>query len=192
MNTITTLLFSTFLGFFGEGDGKDYLTVEKYQMDLIVSEDHAALCGEDFDNAKAKLKIKENSQTGKTTVSIQVKNGVPDMIYTVWMFAPVSPLTGAPASPLAPTTELENLAESTPPEAGSTEGANAFWTDEDGDGVLVVTLDFLLSDGVYPYEDGDVPLGSFPFSMRVISHCTDNLSHGLLPGPHEPNFQISL
>lgn len=190
MNTITTLFLSTLLGFFGDSD--DHVTVDNYDMDFIVSEDHAATCGEDFDGAYAKLKIKENTQTGTTTVKIKVKKAVPNMIYTVWMFAPVSPLTGAPATPLAPTTALDDLALSTPPEAGATSGANVFWTNAAGNGNLQVDLDFLLSDGVYPFEDGDVALGSTPFSLRVISHCTDDVSHGLLPGPHEPTFQISL
>ncbi len=192
MSTIVSMIAGSIIALMsGNGSGGN-TTVEKHTMTLIASEGAAATCGFDYVDAEARLKVKENLGAGTTTVTIKLDDAVPDMIYTVWMFAPVSPLTGAPATPLAPTHALADLALSTPPAAGSTEGANAFWTDEDGDGKLKVELDFLLSDGVYPFAEGDVTLGSVPFSLRVISHCVDDVSHGLLPGVHEPTFQISL
>ncbi len=160
-------------------------------LDLIANAQAEALCQTDFDKAKAFVVINENLLSGTTMLTFHVQHAVPSMLYSIWLRA-ASPITGAAATPAAPTTALDDLAPFTPPAAGTTSGANAFSTNAAGNATFTTELDFLLSDGFYPFPQGDSPIQSQPFTFRVISHCTDGLIHGLLPGTHEPNFQVSL
>lgn len=164
---------------------------ERLDLDAIMSEANANVCDVDFSDASGSLVIQENPQQGTTRLTFHISHAVPDMIYSVWLRS-TSPLTGKPATPAAPTTALDDLAIISPPEIGGTSAANAFYTGPSGNGTVTFNLDFLLSDGVYPFAEGDSTINSSPFTFRVISHCTDGLVHGLIPGPHEPNFQISL
>ena len=127
---------------------------------------------------------------------MKLRKAKPNHLYTGWLkLAGKSPLTGAGATPLAGTGDIQTIignANST-----SAAGANAFYTNAAGNATHSLTLDFHLSDGVYPFSDfdgskDDVGIGDTPFTIRVISHCTDLVQHGLTPGPHEPTFQISL
>lgn len=77
---------------------------------------------------------------------------------------------------------------------------NGFLTDGNGDGTLVVQLDFLLTDGVYPFNQYDPTLAPAEFktmadaaggTLRIITHLTDpegQEGHGLVPGVHELAF----
>ena len=165
------------------------------QMDLIISAGNAALCEHDFSKASATIQINERND-GTTGVVLKVKKAKPNHIYTMWIkLAGVSPLTGAGATPAAGAADIQAIIDNS--ESDSAAGANAFYTNAAGNGTLHITLDFLLSDGIYPFSqhDGDLSdglIGSAPFTFRVISHCTDHLQHGLSPGIHEPTFQISL
>ena len=95
---------------------------------------------------------------------------------------------------------------------------NAMVTNEDGDADFMIDLDFPLVGGAYPFQMADqtlldnwvakgggdttttpmrkpVPIINpndenieGDFLLRVVSHCTDNLTHGLVPGDHEGWF----
>lgn len=162
-------------------------------MKLVITEENAGLCGHDFSRASATMQIKEKND-GTTQVTLQVRGAVPNSIYTMWLRinAPGSPLFGgAGATPAAGTGDLQTIIDNADTESAA--GANAFYTNAAGNGTLHVTLDFHLSDGVYPFSEfddsvDDGTIGDTPFTFRVISHCTDGLQHGLNFGPHEATF----
>ncbi|MDH3444650.1 MAG: hypothetical protein OEN50_12035 [Deltaproteobacteria bacterium] len=168
-------------------------SVPPQAMNLIISPGNAAICFHDYSNTSATIQIKEREST--TEVTIKVRGAKPNHIHTAWIkIAGPSPISGGGATPAAPTSEIDNIIAT----AGTAiTGTNGFYTNAAGNGTLHINLDFLLSDGVYPFSRydsslADIPLGNTPFSFRVISHCTDDLQHGLSPGTHEPTFQIQL
>ncbi len=164
-------------------------------MDLIISEAHAAMCGHDYSRARATIRVRER-RNGTTRVVIRVRNAAPNRLHTVWLkLDGASPITGAGATPAAGACDLEDIIDNA--DTQSAVGANAFYTNDRGHAVVRITLDFRLSEGVFPFslhDDslGDVAIGNAPFTFRVISRCADDLQHGLVPGPHEPTFQVSL
>ena len=123
-----------------------------------------------------------------------------------------SPLTGGGSTPLAPSTLVPELLAATGEGNGTPVIANGVKTDGQGNGVLTVDLDFPIFNGAYPFQnltnfdptDPRLPLENpqiypvaivipnamidAPFGLRVVSHCTDNLGHGLTPGAREPWF----
>lgn len=125
-----------------------------------------------------------------------------------------APLTGGGATPLAPSSALPALVADWIG-AGSDTGANGFTTNAQGKGTLTSTLDFALEGGHYPHNNitaaalADIrtyknagalatPTAivdprqsgvSGPFLIRFVSHCTDQVGHGLSPGAREPWFQ---
>lgn len=125
-----------------------------------------------------------------------------------------SPLTGAGSTPLAPSTALSELYAATGAGNGTVNVANGIMTDENGNGVLKVITDFPFIGGVYPFHnfvefnasDSRLPIDnpraipvaivmpnevvSAPFGVRLASHCTDNLGHGLTAGAREPWFDF--
>lgn len=175
-----------------------FLAAEAYagppqMLEVIISEANAAVCEHDYSRAIATVKVKERRTT--TRLTFKVYDAKPNHIHTVWYkLASGSPLTGSGATPAAPTSQIDNIFAYS---GTAIPTANAFYTNSAGDGTLRVELDFLLSGGVYPFSQydsslADVPSSDTPFTFRVISHCTDFLQHGLIPGVHEPTFQISL
>ena len=167
------------------------------QMDLIVSDAHAALCGFDYSNATETVSV-FNLPGGRSAVRLDMRNGPPNRLITTWVkLDGTSPITGAGATPLARTSLIDDLAEATPPSAGSpAPRGNGFYTDHNGNGGKTFIVDFRLS-GDYPFSTydptlPDVAVGDTPFTLRSITHCVDELGHGLVPGVHEPTFQISL
>jgi len=123
-----------------------------------------------------------------------------------------SPLTGGGATPLAPGSALDGLNAISPwvNAAGAPSSANSFMTDAYGEGEFEVDLDFPLVRGAYPFQmtatsrpghegHANVPTAiadprepgqeGTPFLIRVVSHCTDNYSHGLSPATREAWFQ---
>jgi len=123
-----------------------------------------------------------------------------------------SPLTGGGATPLAPGSALDGLNAISPwiDPAGAPGSANSFTTDANGDAEFEIDLDFPVVRGAYPFQmtatsrpghegHANVPTaivdprepgqGSAPFLIRVVSHCTDNASHGLSPATREAWFQ---
>lgn len=125
-----------------------------------------------------------------------------------------SPLTGGGATPLAPTTDYNSLLVRTGSGNGKDDVVNGVYTDANGFASLTLNLDFPMDNGAYPFQNiknfnpnhprllefhkpGFTPSlqpvaivqgDQGPFTIRVISHCLDNIGHGLTPGPHEPWF----
>ena len=177
-------------------------------------------CGGDYLNASATVEI--TTIDGASSVQIKLKKARPDTLYTVWLRLKGtdaqgidfggSPLTGGGSTPLAPSTELDELLASTGAGNGSPTVANGVTTNHQGNGTLNVDLDFPIYNGAYPFQNFEgfdpadprfplatpriypvaivVPDGSItaPFAMRIVSHCTDDLGHGLTPGAREPWF----
>lgn len=118
-----------------------------------------------------------------------------------------NPITGRPVTALAPSSALTSLHALSPPAGGSAEVANGTWSDANGNARLALDLDFPLVNGAYPFQTlADPALGTYPvaivipdgvqikapFTIRVISHCLDDLGHGLVPGVHESWFDTIL
>ncbi|MFQ5993123.1 MAG: hypothetical protein ACE5NA_11865 [Nitrospiraceae bacterium] len=139
-----------------------------------------------------------------------------------------NPLTNTNSTPLAPTSAIADLLRETdlldladplplgvviPPDhcsvdplypfaplcVGTTDLINGFFTNSAGNGMLEVTLNFLLSDGVYPWHKFEPGLPDAEIktlsdeaggTLRIVSHLTDNLGHGLKPGKHEVAFDL--
>lgn len=152
-------------------------------------------------------------------VEIEVEDAVPNTVFTVWLrikggagFNDLgSPLTGGGATPLAPGSALDDLNAISPwiDPAGASSSANSFMTNARGKGTATINLDFPLVGGAYPFQatatsrpghedHANVPTAIVdprtgnggPFMIRVISHCTDNASHGLSPATREAWFQF--
>jgi len=121
-----------------------------------------------------------------------------------------SPLTGGGATPMCSGTELDDLNAISPwvDPAGASSSCNSFTTDAAGNGKLTVDLNYNMVGGSYPFyqtatsrpgHEGHPNVGyaipspsispGTPFLLRVISHCTDNASHGLSPATREAWFQ---
>ena len=174
-------------------------------MELVISGANAALCGQSFAYAAATAEIEERADN-TTRVTTRVFNVKPNHLYTIWLkldgSSPVAPVMGA--TPLASTAGLANIIANTsligPTEAATAaifQGGNAFYTDANGNGALTVFLDFRLSGDVYPFSQvgayPDFPLSTSPFAFRIISHCQDNVQHGVFAGVlHEPTFELDL
>jgi hypothetical protein len=111
---------------------------------------------------------------------------------------------------LASGTELDGLNAISPwvDPAGASSSANSFTTNSRGEGSFKVNLDFPVVGGAYPFFKATTARPGFeavpkvgyaiptpatssgtPFLLRVISHCTDNASHGLSPATREAWFQ---
>ena len=160
-------------------------------------------------DSSAKAKIKQAD--GETKITIKVKDTVPSVFWTAWIrLAGVSPLSWNGMSrmgstPMAPMGALRSLAATTPAGnldedafpagtgdngEGSDDQINGFFTDETGAGKLKILLDFPLIKGAVPFhelnEDFDpIAIGTsptVPFTLRIVSHCEDNVGHGLVPG----------
>jgi hypothetical protein len=170
----------------------------------------------DWPDAAATLKIIQTPSQSEVTVA--VTDARLDTLYTLWLGlrgkTPAgvvyggSPLTGEPGTPLIPTTMLAaaTAALKTP----VTDPPHGFRTDVKGNGTVTISLDFPIVGGAYPFERfaGFDFIGTrlpheihsiktiaivgadagAPFTIRLASHCTDGVSHGLLPGPHEGWF----
>jgi hypothetical protein len=81
---------------------------------------------------------------------------------------------------------------------------NGFTTDANGNGEFMTALDFPLVGGAYPFNlapafngvAGFPPVAivnpgagvSGPFLLRIATHCSDGLAHGLNPGVIESWF----
>jgi hypothetical protein len=177
------------------GVGPEVVADAPLDMDLIITAANAEICDHDYSDASATIQIDEKND-GTTEITIAVRKAKPNHLYTAWIkVAGTSPISGAGATPAAATSDIDTIIDNA--DSASDDGANAFYTNSAGNATVHITLDFHLSDGVYPfsaYDDSysDVSIGDTPFTFRVISHCTDDEQHGVYPGVHEPTFQISL
>ena len=166
--------------------------------------------GNDWQGATATLLAR---QVGNgSTVDIQVRNAVPNEVFTIWLRlkgdvdgVPInpdgSPLTGGGSTPLAPGTDLPTLIANSSdvnPD-GTPNPVNGFTTNQNGAGFFSIDLDFALIGGAYPFNEvGSLPTAivdptavnvNASFLLRMVSHCTDHAGHGLSPGTREAWFQ---
>ena len=124
-----------------------------------------------------------------------------------------SPITNGGATPLSHTDGLAQLVADWVG-AGSPTQPNGFTTDAYGEADVKLDLDFPVVAGAYPFNrmnDTDLLLAKTknpvaqpiptaivdptdsgigaPFLLRIVSHCQDDLGHGLSPGGREAWFQ---
>jgi len=167
----------------------------------------------DWPDASATLELTQIVEG--SVVSIEVTNAKPDTYYTIWLrlggmdangeaFGG-NPLTGGQATALAPSSELGNLLASTGEGNGTDQQPNGFHTDENGNASYRIELDFPIINGAYPFHrfqefdaaDERLPAEnpriypvaivgpSGPYTLRIVSHCTDGVGHGLQSGARE-------
>jgi len=168
---------------------------------------HCSSDGQTWPDASATIAVFQTNTT--TQIDIELTQGRPDTLFTAWLrlrgtdpdtgetFGG-SPITDLGSTALAPSTDLGVLEEMMN-SVGSTEATNAFMTDADGMGTLSVTLDLPMIGGMYPFDNYDPSLEpvatvSAPFAsflVRLASHCTDGLAHGLTQQDRESWFNWS-
>lgn len=168
---------------------------------------------ETWPDASADLRIHQAG--GESDVVVTLKDAVPNEYFTIWLRLGGNdsngdpygrnPVTGGRATPLAHTSDLPVLLAATGSGNGNDEVPNGFHTDSSGNARFSVNLDFPVVGGAYPFQrfpDWDPtderlaaenpaihpvavagPQG--PFTLRVVSHCTDDVGHGLGSGPRE-------
>ncbi len=163
--------------------------------------------GETWPAAAAAVEVEQYDAT--TTIRISLTGARPDTLFTAWLRLrgkdPVSgetyggsPLTDAGSTPLAPSTDLAGLAAMSET-VGAEAAPNAFWSDASGNGQLEVTLDTPLIGGEYRFDRYDTALDAVritgapdaAFMIRLASHCTDGLAHGLVQQDRETWFNWS-
>lgn len=168
-------------------------------------------------NATASLRIGQVGE--HSYVGIDIRNARPHTYFTVWLGLvsadPLggtdgrNPLTGGESTPLAPSGDLPYLLQSTGAGKGNDTQPSGFRTDGLGGADFRTTLDFRILDGTYPFErfpgwdadDERLPLrdpanhnvaiagARSPYTLQIISHCTDGIGHGLVRGPHQVWFE---
>jgi len=167
----------------------------------------------DWPNAKAVLELAQRN--GESTVKVEIVNARPDTYFTMWLrlrgedkngiVYGGSPLSGSPGTPLAPSSLLPELVAATGEGNGNDQNPNGFWSDADGNAYFTIALDFPLINGAYPFhrytnfdsiderlkaeQPAIYPVAivgkNGPFTLRIVSHCTDGLGHGLSSGARE-------
>ncbi|MEL7158040.1 MAG: hypothetical protein AAFN30_15785, partial [Actinomycetota bacterium] len=115
---------------------------------------------ETWSNAEARLRLRERG--GTSVITVTLRDARPHTLYTVWVRLlgvdsegnPYggSPLTGIPVTPLVPTDELPEQVAITPPNSGSDEVSNGFWTNRRGHGRAKIIVDFPITAGAYPFQ----------------------------------------
>ncbi len=178
-------------------------------FESVVVEETACGLSSAWPNSFAKATIRQSD--GRTKITVKVKESVPDVLWTVWIrMAGESPLafngmSRMGSTPMAPIAAINDLASVTPDGniddnafpigtgdngEGSDNVINGFFTDTDGNGRLKIALDFPLIRGAVPFHEvndsfSPVAIGTgplVPFTLRIVSHCEDNVGHGLVPG----------
>ena len=163
----------------------------------------------------ARLRAKVRQRNGHTYVDIKMRHARPDTYFTVWLRLGGTdnngdaygrnPVTDGRATPMSPSWDLDDLLVATGPGNGGDDLSNGFRTDHDGNARLRTTLDFPLHGGAYPFHrfpswdptDPRLPAANpaiypvaiagpeAPYTLRIVSHCTDDVGHGLQSGPRE-------
>lgn len=194
--------------------------------DTVIGECDGAYDGTDYHGQEpASAKFRAIQVDNMTKVKIVMKHGRPNTLYTVWLRVKGndqdgnsfggSPLTNGGATPLAPSTDLDQLSAEWIGE-GSPNSANGFWTNAHGNGTFVKRLNFPLTGGAYPFNDisaaalSDIRTNknanatgtpttivdprangvSGPFLIRIVSHCQNDLGAGLSPSIRESWFDF--
>ena len=117
--------------------------------------------GPDYQGATGKVTVQQSG--GKSEVTVEIEDAVPNTHFTVWMrikggagFNDAgSPWTGGGATPLCSGTEFTSLNDNSPwnnPAGSATGLCNSFFTDNIGDGKLKTTVNFPIVGGAYPFQ----------------------------------------
>lgn len=172
-----------------------------------------AIAGEERLGA-TRIDIVEDAIAGETTIHVRVRDPQrPFEFYTLWIrLDGKSPLTGEGSTAAASTTAIGALATVTPAKTGPGNIAqckticvcdplgtqavvNGFVAGSNGDADTIIVLDFLLSDGFYPFSQFDPTLADVAIkraadgaALRVASHPCDGFAHGLIAGKHDKVF----
>lgn len=166
--------------------------------------------------ATSHLTLKQDAASSE--VSVTLDNARPDTLFTIWLMLAGktpdgesfggSPLMKSGATPLIATADLSEAVAIL--KSPRTEVTNGFITDSDGNGSVTLYLDYPIVGGAYPFQRYDrfdatdpaythdtpraIPVAitgkssGAPFTLRLASHCGDNLHDGLVAGQHEPWF----
>lgn len=164
-------------------------------------------------DATARLRVLQIGD--RSWVDVRVRDARPDTYFTISLRLGGTdsngdpfgrnPLTGGKATGMAPSSDLPELPASTGAGNGSDQQPNGFRTDASGDARFRVALDFPLVGGAYPFprfpdwdsSDERLPAENpaiypvaiagpqGPYTLRIVSHCTDDIGHGLTSGPRE-------
>lgn len=170
------------------------------QIDGATSSEHWA-------DARANLLLRQDG--AMTEVTVAVEDARPDTLFTIWlMLEGGSPLMKTGATALIHSDDIAEAVDLMA--APSHEATNGFVTDADGNGSVTLLLDYTIIGGAFPFQnyaefDAGNPAFSrdtprpeptrianardgVPFTLRLASHCGDNLHNGLVAGQHEPWF----
>lgn len=159
------------------------------------------------DSSVVQIKVKDALPNTHFTVWLRIKGGS-------GFNDAGSPWTGGGTTPLCSGTEFADLNAISPwnNPAGDTEPhCNSFYTTSKGGGQFKASINFPVVGGAYPFQQSggdpagtggdtipDVPTAIVdprtgnggPFLLRVVSHCTDQSTHGLSPAIREAWFQF--
>ena len=172
------------------------------------AEEQIENCGGEYPDAEAQMWLRQ--QNGKTNIVIRVRNAPANALFTVWLkLTEPNPLTGAGVTALADPAMIPELAIVTPDSVltgiahdlglmgddgtGGDQVANSFRTDENGRGEFRIRLNFPVMKGAYQFNElhedlAPVAIDNMPFTLRLATHCVDDMAHGLVAGIHEPFF----
>ena len=167
----------------------------------------------DWPDAAASLAIVQSGEA--SSVTIELTDAKPNTYYTVWLRLKGNdvdgvafggnPLTDGGATALAPTSALNELLAATGAGNGTDTHPNGFYSDENGNATFHAELDFPILGGAYPFQrfaDFDATDARYPaenpriypvaivgpegpYTLRMVSHCTDGVGHGFQSGPRE-------
>ena len=159
------------------------------------------------DSSNVQIRVKDAVPNTHFTVWMRIKGGA-------GFNDGGSPWTGGGATPLCSGTEFADLNSISPwnNAAGDTAPhCNSFYTGANGNANFKTTVNFPVVGGAYPFQQSggtpahptnggapDVPTAIVdprtgtggPFMIRIISHCTDQATHGLSPATREAWFQF--
>ncbi len=192
------------------GAAPGHSVAQHCQVDGVTSPDH-------WPDATAHLTLKQTADAAEVTVTM-ANGRPDTLFTIWLMLAGKTPdgqsfggnpLMKTAATALVPTALLPEAVEIMKA-PNSDWPANGFITDANGNATVTVSLDFPIVGGAYPFQrfagfdphdpafTREVPRAipvaipgksaGAPFTLRLASHCGDNLHNGLVAGPHEAWF----
>lgn len=171
---------------------------------------------DNWSNASAHLTLMQDAAASQVIVTVE--NARPNTLYTIWLMLSGktpggekyggNPIMKSGATALVPTSDLAEAVRIM--KAPKSKARNGFTTDARGSGSVTVDLDFPIVGGAYPFQhfagfDANDPAfthetpsavpvaitgksAGAPFTLRLASHCGDNMHNGLVAGRHEAWF----
>lgn len=156
-----------FSSYFNDGFQRFDAATPSNSGHTVINECNGAFDGSDYPGQRPAQAWFETFQSGDMTeVSIFLRNGRPNTLYTVWLRMKGNdqdgnsfggnPLSNGGATPMAAGSDLDQLVADWIG-TGSQNPVNGFWTNEFGQGVLINQLDFPLIGGTYPFNKISAP-----------------------------------